>query len=103
MTEPERPTDAPPRSRRFPTTRWSVVRVADTVDDPADIVHVLLACSSGRRAETALMKSVLSAVLLMADKTEMLPIVMVVHAPAPALAPLPRRDRRPRQAHDRTP
>ena len=28
MTEPERPADAPPRSRRFPTTRWTVVRAA---------------------------------------------------------------------------
>jgi len=28
MTEPERPADAPSRSRRLPTTRWSVVRAA---------------------------------------------------------------------------
>jgi hypothetical protein len=34
MTEPERPADAPPRSRRFPTTRWSVVRAAGGTESP---------------------------------------------------------------------
>jgi len=34
MTEPERPADAPSRSRRFPTTRWSVVRAAGGTASP---------------------------------------------------------------------
>ncbi len=34
MTEPERPADAPFRPRRFPTTRWSVVRAAAGTASP---------------------------------------------------------------------
>jgi hypothetical protein len=32
--ESERPADVPSRSRRFPTTRWSVVRAADRTASP---------------------------------------------------------------------
>jgi hypothetical protein len=34
MTEPERAAGALPRSRRFPTTRWSVVRAAGGTASP---------------------------------------------------------------------
>ena len=34
MTEPEAHADAPPRSRRFPTTRWTVVRAAGGTASP---------------------------------------------------------------------
>lgn len=34
MMEPERPADAPGRSRRFPTTRWTIVRAAGGTESP---------------------------------------------------------------------
>ena len=46
MTESEHPAAAPPRSRRFPTTRWSVVRAAGATTSPGSRAALESLCAT---------------------------------------------------------